>query len=296
MNRTSPQTEPTAPAGQMDVVVVGAGRWGALHVEKLRAMPGVNLAAVVDVEFDRAVRVAARTQSAMPLASLDGLDRLGLRPGAALVATSIGALASVGRELLTRGWHVLVEKPVAGASFEARQLCRLADTAGRTLAAGFVERFNLPAGIPPGAHKHLVVRRTGPGSPGAGRLDLDWLVHDLDLAGWLLGPGLQVVGARTLPAGEGLSVRLAGPDGRAARIDVLRGRPRTYRRLWLDGRRIDLKAPHHRDALTAQWHAFLGAARGAPEPLLARGDAAASALSLVEAVRTALTATERAAG
>jgi predicted dehydrogenase len=296
VNRISPQPEPIPPTAPTDVVVVGAGRWGALHVEKLRAMPGVRLVAVVDVEFDRAVRVAARTSSAMPLASLDGLERLGLRPGAALVATSIGALASVGRELLTRGWHVLVEKPVAASSFEARQLCRLADAAGRTLAAGFVERFNLPPGTPPGAHRQLVVRRTGPGSPGAGRLDLDWLVHDLDLAGWLLGPNLQVVGARTLPAGEGLSVRLAAPDGRAARIDVLRGRPRTYRRLWLDGRRIDLKAPTHRDALTAQWQAFLATTRGAPSPLLARGDAAARALSLVEAVRTTLTDAERAAG
>lgn len=296
MNRIPPQPEPTTPSAPTDVVVVGAGRWGALHVEKLRAMPGVRLVAVVDVEFDRAVRVAARTNSAMPLASLDGLDRLGLRPGAALVATPIGALSSVGRELLTRGWHVLVEKPVAGSALEARQLCRLADSVGRTLAAGFVERFNLPAGTPAGAHRRLVVRRTGPGSPGAGRLDLDWLVHDLDLAGWLLGPGLRVVGARALPAGEGLSVRLAGPDERAARIDVLRGRPRTYRRLWLDGRRIDLKASTHRDALTAQWQAFLGAARGVPEPLLARGDAAASALSLVEAVRTTMVSAERAAG
>lgn len=296
MNRIPSQPQPTPRTAPTEVVVVGAGRWGSLHVAKLESIQGVRVAAVVDAEFDRAVRLAARSRSAFPLAGLDGLDRLGLGPGTALVATPIGALASVGRELLARGWDVLVEKPVAASSAEARQLCRLAETAGRTLAVGFVERFNLPADVPPAVHRRLVVRRTGPGATGGGRLDLDWLVHDLDLAGWLLGPGLHVVGARAATSGEGLSVRLAGPDGRAARIDVLRGRPRTYRRLWLDGRRIDLRAPALPDALTAQWHAFLSATRGAPAPLLARGQSAVAALALVEAVRGALAGAERAAG
>lgn len=296
MNRTTSQPEPSSTAAPTDVVVVGAGRWGTLHVAKLRAMPGVSLAAVVDLEFERARRLAGEWPGAVPLAGLDALECLGPSPGTALVATSIDALASVTRELLGRGWHVLVEKPVAGSALEARQLCRLAEGQGRTLAVGFVERFNLPAGIVAGSHRRLVVRRTGPATPRAGRLDLDWLIHDLDLAAWLLGPELQVTAARASADGESISVRLSGPDGRAARIDVRRGRPRTYRRLWLDGRRIDLRASSEPDALTRQWQAFLAATRGATNSPLARGAAAISALALLEAVRSAVTGADRAAG
>ncbi|MCB9538816.1 MAG: Gfo/Idh/MocA family oxidoreductase [Myxococcales bacterium] len=50
----------------MQVAVVGAGRWGALHAAKLAALPGVTLAAVVDADARRAAALAARHPGARP--------------------------------------------------------------------------------------------------------------------------------------------------------------------------------------------------------------------------------------
>lgn len=273
-----------APRAARELVIVGAGRWGALHAEKLAGFPGVRLVAIVDPDLERARSLAARWPGSVALPGVEMLEHLPAMPTAALVATTIDALGPVTRELLLRRVHVLVEKPAAQSSADALHLAGLALEMDRVLAVGFVERFNGPRNASPGQHRRMVVRRAGAGSSGAGRLDLDWLVHDLDLAGWLLGGPLTVVGART-PHEDRLSVRLSGPDGRSACLEVLRGRPRTYRRLWLDGERTDLAAPRARDALGAQWRAFLAAVEGEPAPDLARGEAAVAALSLVEAVR-----------
>lgn len=292
------------------VILVGAGRWGSVHARKLAASRDSVLVGVVDPEVERARAAAALVAGAVAAPSLEALERAGVSADAAVVATPIPVLAPTARALLARGVHVLVEKPAATSGVEATDLGRLATSVDRVLAVGFVERFHLPAGANRGEHQRVVIRRAGPRRLGAGPLSLDWLVHDLDLAAHLLGPGLSVVAARPLGGSpgaadaEGLSVRLAGPGGRAARLDVLRGAARTFRRLRADALTVELAAGPLRhvdaeDALSAQWRAFLAAVEGRPAPRLARWRDAAEALARVgeiEALLAGLSGAARAAG
>jgi predicted dehydrogenase len=275
------------------VVVAGAGRFGAIHAAKLVDRSDVRIRAVVDPDLARARSLAAASPGAIAVGSLHELPRT-LDAQVGLVATPIPALAQTTRGLLERGLHCLVEKPGAESAHEASALVRAAARAERLLAVGFVERFNqaLPRGG--GFGRALVVRRAGPPRGGAGPIALDWGIHDLDLAHHLLGAPLDVLGARV--EADRLSIRLGGAEGARALLVCDRTRPRTWRRLWLDGLRIDLAGPRTQDALAAQWTAFLSGVRGGPIGPLAVGRDAVAALALAEALPLHGSVRARAAG
>jgi predicted dehydrogenase len=289
----SAATVPSTGPGAHGVIVVGAGRFGTLHASKLTARPDVRLCAVVDPDLDRARRLAATAPGALAFGTVEDVPRT-LGADIALVATPIAALAPTARTLFVRGFHCLVEKPAAQTAREASLLIAAAAEARRLFAVGFVERFNAGlSALPPGA-RALVVRRIGPARPEAGSIALDWGIHDLDLAHHLLGGALSVEAARL--GADHLRVRLRGPQGTQALLVASRGHPRTTRRLWVDGLRVDLVSPGTRDALAEQWAAFLSGVRGGPTGPLATGPDAMAALTLVEGVQRLARAGERAAG
>jgi hypothetical protein len=237
VNRTTSQPEPSSTAAPTDVVVVGAGRWGTLHVAKLRAMPGVSLAAVVDLEFERARRLAGEWPGAVPLAGLDALECLGPSPGIALVATSIDALASDGAQPASAAASTCWWKSPRHRRRARRGslLIGCSGGPGARFAVGFVERFNAGlSALPPGA-RALVVRRIGPATPRSGfGIALDWGIHDLDLAATCSGarcPSRR----RDLGDGVDLRVRLSGTPRatQALLVAVRAGRPAHLRgALW----------------------------------------------------------------
>lgn len=253
------------------VAVIGAGRWGRLHAAKLATTPGARLAAIVDLDLDRARAVAARHPGAVAVASIGALPA-GVR--AATVAVDLPRLAAAVAAALDAGLDVLAEKPLALDAPTAEALA--ARARGRLLAVGYLERF-LP--LPTRGHR-LVARRSGPLTIGAGPLGLDWLVHDLDHALRLLGPLTPV---ETRLATDEVTLTLAGPGGRAARLTATRRARRVRRRLWIDGRRHPLLGG---DPLAAQIAAFVAAVRGeGTDPRLARADDAAAVLRVLDATR-----------
>ncbi len=287
LERAAPPLVPSSQAADapVPVVLIGAGRWGTLHASKLAAMPGARLVAAVDLVPERARALAAAHPGCAALTDLRAISSLPTPPVAAVAAVPIGALATVAHDLLAAGLHVLVEKPGAASVAELRPLIALARQLRRVLVVGFVERFN-PGVTPLCSGRRLVIRRMGPGRPGAAPLHLDWLVHDLDLARLLLGPGLRVerVTARRGPAAE-LRVHLSHPEGREALLHVVRGDVSPTRRLSLDGRRVSLLVrPPAPDPLTEQALAFFRAVRGGEAPRLAGADAALETLRLAEEV------------
>lgn len=256
---------------ELAVAVVGAGRWGCLHAAKLAAVPGVRVAAVVDVDVGRAAALAARFAGAR---AVGDVGRLPGEVAAATVAVGIGELAGVTARLLDRGLHVLAEKPLALDVASAAGLVERAAARGRVLAVGFVERFRAL----PTSGRRLVARRSGPAGAGAGAIGLDWLVHDVDHALRVLGPGLWPTAARFEE--DAVMLRLAAPDGRVARLGASRRAARVRRRLWVDGRWFALAGG---DPLAAQMAAFAEAARGGDAGALARGEDAVAVLRVVEA-------------
>lgn len=170
----------------LTAAVIGAGNMGRHHARILGNMRDVRLAAIVDAQADSAQRYAD-SHGAQAAASVDDLPTVDL----AVVATPTASHARITSALVERGINVLVEKPLASTAEEASRLTSLARAAGVTLAVGHVERFNAAFGLLARlAHEPLMLsfERLSPYTP---RIDdsvvLDLMVHDLDLALWILG-------------------------------------------------------------------------------------------------------------
>lgn len=172
------------PPGQqpIPIAVVGAGYFGSFHCGKIAGIEGVRLAAVVDLNQDRARRMA-QEYGAQALKSHRDLPG---RVKAAVVAVPTSAHHEVAAELLASGIELLVEKPLATNLADAENLCRLA--AGHTLRlqVGHLERFNpvfLEASRQVHSPRYVRMERCGPFPGRGGDVDivLELMTHDLDI-------------------------------------------------------------------------------------------------------------------
>lgn len=167
----------------MRVAVIGAGHMGRYHAEKLAALRGVRLVAVVDADGARS-RSLAEKLGVKPLS--DHRQLFGAAE-AAVIAVPTDRHHAVARECLHHGLHLLIEKPIATTLVEADELIALAARNRLVLQTGHVERYNR-------AFRALVARMERPVFIEAERLAafkqrgaevdvvLDLMIHDLDLA------------------------------------------------------------------------------------------------------------------
>jgi len=167
----------------LKAVVIGAGHMGRYHAAKLAALPGVELAGVVDADPARAAELAKKHGCA-------ALESHGDIPGSAnavVIAVPTDRHHEVGLACLARGMHVLMEKPIAASVEEADDLIALAAKNRVVLQVGHVERYSR-------AFRALAERMDRPVFIEAERLAgfkqrgvevdvvLDLMIHDLDLA------------------------------------------------------------------------------------------------------------------
>ncbi len=167
---------------EIRLAVIGAGRLGRFHAQKVAQAENTRLVAVVDPVASSRERVAAECNcQAMPEYNglLDQID-------AAVIASPTRWHHAIAMELVERGIHVLVEKPICATLAEAEELVDAARRCGVVLQVGHVERFNpafseaLPQTAAP---KYIDVLRASPftfRSTDVGVV-LDLMIHDLDL-------------------------------------------------------------------------------------------------------------------
>jgi predicted dehydrogenase len=167
---------------KLKIAVIGAGRLGGFHAQKLAKMPEEDLAAIVDPLPANRQRVAAECRCP---ALADYRDLLG-RIDAAVIATPTACHYQLAKEFLESNTHLLVEKPLCLNSREADELVALAQKRNLVLQVGHVERFNpaFSASIPHLSDPKYIetVRTSGYTfrSTDVGAV-LDLMIHDLDL-------------------------------------------------------------------------------------------------------------------
>ena len=123
----------------LHVGLIGAGNISDTHARALRAMPGVEIAAIYAPTLARAERFAARYGGAPH----DSLARmLAQRPlDMVVVGTPSGLHADHGVAAATLGLHVLVEKPLEVTTARADALIEAAEKTGVTLGVIFQDRL-----------------------------------------------------------------------------------------------------------------------------------------------------------
>lgn len=223
--------------------VIGAGVFGRHHARKYAHDPRTQLIGIYDHHPERAAESAAENGAR----AFTDMDELIAAADIVTIATPGSAHFEAARAALEAGKHVLVEKPLAARSDEAKILIQLADANNLVLACGHQERLVFEAmGLFSTDAKPLRIESVREG-PWTGRgadvsVTLDLMVHDLDLAARLLGADLESVAAQAIaehgPAPDEIEARLHFRSGaeavfRASRIAP--ERKRTMRLTYADG-------------------------------------------------------------
>lgn len=122
-------------SSEVAVAVVGAGGWGKNHVRNFATLEGASLRYVCDPRAEiraEVERTHPRTRALPDAAEM--LADEGVR--GVIVATPAPTHHAVAMAALRAGKDVLVEKPLALSSAEARELCLEAERLGRILMVG----------------------------------------------------------------------------------------------------------------------------------------------------------------
>jgi predicted dehydrogenase len=164
------------------VGVVGVGYLGQFHAEKYAKMEGAELVGVADVDPLRAKEIAERYRTRPFFHHSELLGKV----QAVSIAVPTTLHHAIGKDFLTRGVDVLIEKPISGTLEDADELIRLAESKELLLQVGHLERFNSALLAVEGTVRNplfIESRRLAP-FPKRGTdvsVVLDTMIHDIDL-------------------------------------------------------------------------------------------------------------------
>lgn len=179
----------------LSIAVIGAGRIGRIHAPNVAAHPGARLAGVADVDAAAAKR----------LAEACGARALSLDEAFTADAVLIGSPTPTHADFIERaaaaGRAIFCEKPIDLDANRVRTCLEVVRRAGVPLMVGFNRRFDphfaalkrrMDAGDI-GELELLTIFSKDPGPPpisyieSSGGLFRDCMIHDLDMARFLLG-------------------------------------------------------------------------------------------------------------
>ncbi len=162
--------------------VIGVGHLGRLHAKTYSQLGEAELVGVYDKDSDKSRKVAEE----LGIRSFPDLDHLLRETQAVSVAVPTPSHFEVGEQVLERGVHLLMEKPIAFSLEQAEELIGLSRKKNLTLQVGHIERFN-PAFLaiegldlnPKFIESHRLAQFNPRGTDVAVVLDL--MIHDIDL-------------------------------------------------------------------------------------------------------------------
>ena len=188
----------------LNVGLLGAGRIGGVHARAIASHPGSCLRAVTDVVSENAEKLAAAHGA-------DARDTAAVLTDpdihAVLIATSTDTHADLIEAAVSAGKAVLCEKPV-DLSLKRARACQQA-VAGQPVMIGFNRRFDpnfsalkqSAAAGEIGKAELLSITSFDPGPPPisyikvSGGLFRDMMIHDFDMAAFLMGDVPETVTA-----------------------------------------------------------------------------------------------------
>lgn len=279
---------------RLQVGIIGAGKMGCLHLKKFQDIPSVDVCGVYDPSEAIAEEVSKRFK--VPFSA--SLPDLLFEADAVVIASPTPTHFSIGKQALEAGLHVLMEKPLATNSLDARELSRTAIERRVQLQVGFLERYRLHALL--GDNKVSNVRfveaerlTDNLGRDPEADVLTDLMIHDLDLVVSLFGemPSyVSAIGAAVVSSRFDIaSVRLDFPSGGAANVSVSRisHAPQRRIRVFSSGGYVSLDLAKD----TARWVHRDGSSVGRlSETALTSFDAlGAQAREFVEAIRDSRT-------
>lgn len=131
----------TDMSGKIRLGIIGCGAIAeGAHLPAALALPDVELAALSDTSGPR-LRQIQTDFGLGPITYTDFRNTFS-KVDAVILALPNTLHAPVGCEFLSRGIHVLCEKPLASTSNDCSSMCSAAEKSGAILAVGYVTRFH----------------------------------------------------------------------------------------------------------------------------------------------------------
>ncbi len=205
--------------------LLGAGRIGQIHGRSVAAHKSASLAAITDVDAKAVAALAAETGASVAKSAADIIADKSI--DAVLICTPTDTHADLIEQAAKAGKAVFCEKPVDLSADRVRACLKVVAETKAPLMIGFNRRFDpsfaslqqrLRAGEV-GTPEIVTVLSRDPGPPPvsyivrSGGLFRDMMIHDLDMARFLLGEEPVEVSA--------LASRLVDPEiGKAGDIDT----------------------------------------------------------------------------
>ena len=221
---------------KVKVGVAGVGHMGKEHARIYAEMAEAELVGVHDSNPETARKIAAKCQT-HAFASL--AEMVEAVDAASIVTPTMTHLA-IAEPFLKRSKHVLVEKPMAMDTAEARKLVDLAEKHGAKLAVGHVERFNpVLAALEErlGRPRFIEAHRLSP-YPGRSTdigVVMDLMIHDLEIILHLVRSpvtSVDAVGVPVLSKGEDIAnARIRFANGCVANLTTSRISPEKLRKI-----------------------------------------------------------------
>lgn len=191
----------------LKAAVIGVGSIGSNHARVYRDMEGVELVGVADAHAPTATKIGSRF--AVPYYTDINELLETQKPDLVSVCVPTSLHFEVGTQLMERGVHVLIEKPIATTIEQGEKLIAHAQKHNVIMAVGHIERFNpavmeLRRRLAEGAAGRIYKINTQRLSPYPSRISdagvvLDLASHDLDLMRYLMqGDEMQRIYGETL--------------------------------------------------------------------------------------------------
>jgi predicted dehydrogenase len=209
---------------------------GKEHARIYSELQEAELVGVHDSNPDTARKIAAKCKTR----AFGSLEEMVDAVDAASIVTPTSTHLAIAEPFLKRGKHVLVEKPIAMDTEEARKLVDLAEKHGAKLAVGHVERFNpvlvaLEERL--GRPRFIEAHRLSP-YPGRSTdigVVMDLMIHDLEIILHLVRSpvtSVDAVGVPVLSKGEDIAnARIRFANGCVANLTTSRISPEKLRKI-----------------------------------------------------------------
>lgn len=226
-------------ASKVKVAVLGTGSLGKEHVRlyaELANAGQIELTGVYDLATETARKIAGKHNTRV----FTSVHEAAEHADALSVVTPTSTHFDLAKALLTRGKHLLVEKPMTDNTEQAAELIQIAQKKNCVLQVGHVERFNP-------VFKYLQSVATDPRFIETHRLSpfparstdigvvLDLMIHDLDVVlAFVKSPvtSVDAVGIPVLSKSEDIAnARLRFANGCVANLTVSRVSPERMRKI-----------------------------------------------------------------
>ena len=175
------------------VGVIGTGSMGKNHARVCSEFEDVSLIGIADIDKTMAKKIAGKIGTKAFFDYKELLPKV----DAAIVATPTFTHYKIAIDLLNKGKHVLVEKPICDSVDEAEELVKKAEKEDLILAVGHIERHNPVArfvkdSMDKKRFGELITLTSKRVSNFPGRIKdvgviLDMGIHDIDIMRYLVG-------------------------------------------------------------------------------------------------------------